>query len=212
MEKTLREKVAAKLSAIKKVLAEEETPEAVALEDVKKVDGTILRIEPAIEVGASVMVIGEDAEMIEAPDGDHELESGDVIKTEGGIIIEVIAVEGEPEEVVEEEMSEEAAPVEETAAPKLDVEALQNQLIDKLNTALTDKINNLKFASVKEVAELKVENATLKEALSDLVEVVEKFAATPTDEPKKKVHNPFKDKEVKEFDFSAIGKALRNRN
>ena len=73
MEKTLREKVAAKLSAIKKVLAEEETPEAVALEDVKMIDGTILRIEPAIEVGATVQVIGEDAEMIEAPDGEHEL-------------------------------------------------------------------------------------------------------------------------------------------
>ena len=209
MEKTLREKVAAKLSAIKKVLAEEETPEAVALEDVKMIDGTILRIEPAIEVGATVQVIGEDAEMIEAPDGEHELESGDVIKTEGGVIIEIIAVEGEPEEVVEEEMSEDA-PVEETAAPKLDVEALQNQLIDKLNTALTDKINNLKFASVKEVADLKAENATLKEALTDLVEVVEKFAATPTEEPKKKVNNPFKDKEKKEFDFSKIGQALRN--
>jgi membrane-associated HD superfamily phosphohydrolase len=209
MEKTLREKVAAKLSAIKKVLAEEETPEAVALEDVKMIDGTILRIEPAIEVGATVQVIGEDAEMIEAPDGEHELESGDVIKTEGGVIIEIIAVEGEVEEVVEEEMSEDA-PVEETAAPKLDVEALQNQLIDKLNTALTDKINNLKFASVKEVADLKAENATLKEALTDLVEVVEKFAATPTEEPKKKVNNPFKDKEKKEFDFSKIGQALRN--
>ena len=209
MEKTLREKVAAKLSAIKKDLAEEETPEAVALEDVKMIDGTILRIEPAIEVGATVQVIGEDAEMIEAPDGEHELESGDVIKTEGGVIIEIIAVEGEVEEVVEEEMSEDA-PVEETAAPKLDVEALQNQLIDKLNTALTDKINNLKFASVKEVADLKAENATLKEALTDLVEVVEKFAATPTEEPKKKVNNPFKDKEKKEFDFSKIGQALRN--
>ncbi len=98
MEKTLREKVAAKLSAIRKVLAEGETP--IALEDVKLVDGTILRIEPAIEVGATVQVIGEDAEMVEAPDGEHELESGDVIKTEGGVIIEIIAVESE--EVVEE--------------------------------------------------------------------------------------------------------------
>jgi uncharacterized protein (UPF0305 family) len=68
---------------------------------------------------------------------------------------------------------------------KLDVEALQNQLIDKLNTALTEKINNLKFASVKEVESLKSENATLKEALTDLVSVVEKFAATPSEEPKR---------------------------
>ena len=58
MEKTLREKITAKLSAIKKVLAEEEIP--VAMEDAKLVDGTIVRIEPAIEIGATVQVISED--------------------------------------------------------------------------------------------------------------------------------------------------------
>jgi hypothetical protein len=51
-------------------------------------------------------------------------------------------------------MSEEApvAPV----APKLDIEALQNQLIEKLNTSLADKINNLKFASAKRLIALKL--------------------------------------------------------
>ena len=208
MEKSLREKITAKLSKIKQVLAEvEPETEEVQLEDHKLVDGTIVRIEPAIEVGATVQVIGEDAQLIEAPDGEHELESGDVIKTEGGIIIEIIPT-GDAVPPVEEEMSEETpAPV----APKLDVEALQNQLIDKLNTELTERINNLKFASVKEVESLKSENATLKEALTDLVSVVEKFAATPSEEPKRKPYNPFKDKEVKEFDFSRIGRVLNKK-
>lgn len=198
-----KENIKANLDKIKVALGVDEAPEEVQLEDAKLVDGTIVRIEPAIEVGATVSVIGEDGQLIEAPDAEHELESGDVIKTEGGVIIEIIQIEGEAPEVVEEEMSEEA-PVAEAVAPKLDIEALQNQLIDKLNTSITEKINNLKFAAVEEVETLKAENATLKKSLTDLVGIVEKFAAEPSEAPKKKPYNPFKDKEKKEFDFSKI--------
>ena len=204
MEKTLREKITAKLSAIKKVLAEEEVP--VGMEDAKLIDGTIVRIEPAIEVGATVQVISEDGSMVEAPDGEHELESGDVIKVEGGVIIELIPIVVEDAPVIEEVMSEEVpvAPV----APKLDIEALQNQLIDKLNTSLADKINNLKFASAKEVNSLKAENKVLKESLTELVDIVQKFAGTPTAEPTKKPYNPFADKQPSKFDFSKVRQSL----
>jgi hypothetical protein len=204
MEKTLREKITAKLSAIKKVLAEDEKP--VALEDAKLVDGTLVRIEPALEVGATVQVISEDGSMIEAPDGEHELESGDVIKVEGGIIIELVPIVIEEETIVEEVMSE-ATPVA-PVAPKLDIEALQNQLIEKLNTSLSDKINNLKFASAKEVNALKAENKVLKESLTELVDIVQKFAGTPIEEPKKKPYNPFSDKEPSKFDFSKVRQSL----
>lgn len=204
MEKTLREKITAKLSAIKKVLAEDEKP--VALEDAKLVDGTLVRIEPALEVGATVQVISEDGSMIEAPDGEHELESGDVIKVEGGIIIELIPIVAEEETIVEEVMSE-ATPVA-PVAPKLDIEALQNQLIEKLNTSLSDKINNLKFASAKEVNVLKAENKVLKESLTELVDIVQKFAGTPIEEPKKKPYNPFADKGESKFDFSKVRQSL----
>ena len=202
-----KENIKANLSKIKIALGvEDEAPASVELEDIKKVDGTILRIEPAIEIGATVQVIGEDAELIEAPDGDHELESGDVIKTEGGIIIEIMAVEGEEEEVVEEEMSEETP---EVKAQPIDVQALTDNVMNKLNEALNDKINNLKFAAIEEVEALTKRNKTLTEAVSELVGIVEQFAGTPSEEPTKKVKNPFK-KDSKEFDFSKIGAALRN--
>jgi len=207
-DKFSKENIEAKLSGIKKLLlGEEEAPEAVELEDVKKVDGTILRIEPAIEEGATVQVIGEDGELIEAPDGEHELESGDVITTEGGVVIAVVMVEGEP--VVEEEMSE----VEETPEPTtkaIDVEALTNNVMNRLNEAITDKINNLKFAAIEDVATLTKRNEALTESVTELLAIVEQFAATPSVEPTKKVNNPFKDKDKKEFDFSKIGQALRN--
>ena len=144
--------------------------------------------------------------MVEAPDGEHELESGDVIKVEGGVIIELIPIVVEDAPVIEEVMSEEVpvAPV----APKLDIEALQNQLIEKLNTSLADKINNLKFASAKEVNSLKAENKVLKESLTELVDIVQKFAGTPTAEPTKKPYNPFADKQPSKFDFSKVRQSL----
>lgn len=201
-----KENIKANLSKIKVALGvEDDAPTSVELEDIKKVDGTILRIEPAIEIGATVQVIGEDAELIEAPDGDHELESGDVIKTEGGVIIEIMAVEAE-EEVVEEEMSEETP---EVKAQPIDVQALTDNVMNKLNEALNDKINNLKFAAIEEVEALTERNKTLTEAVSELVGIVEQFAGTPSEEPTKKVKNPFK-RDSKEFDFSKIGAALRN--
>jgi hypothetical protein len=207
MEKTLRERVTAKLSAIKKVLAEEQAPEAVALEDAKLIDGTIVRIEPAIEIGATVQVISEDGSLMDAPDASHELESGDVIKTEGGVIIEIIPIEAPVEDVVEEEMSEEAPVIAEV--PKgLNVEELTNNVMNKLNEAIVAKINNLKFASVKEVASLKAENKVLRESLTELVDIVQKFAGTPTQEPKKKPYNPFADKEPSKFDFSKVRQSL----
>jgi hypothetical protein len=205
MEKTLREKITAKLSAIKKVLAEEEVP--VAMEDAKLIDGTIVRIEPAIEIGATVQVISEDGSLMDAPDGEHELESGDVIKTEGGVIIEIIPIEAPVEDVVEEEMSEEAPVIAEV--PKgLNVEELTNNVMNKLNEAIVAKINNLKFASVKEVASLKAENKVLKESMTELIDIVQKFAGTPTQEPKKKPYNPFADKEPSKFDFSKVRQSL----
>jgi hypothetical protein len=207
MEKTLRERVTAKLSAIKKVLAEEQAPEAVALEDAKLIDGTIVRIEPAIEIGATVQVISEDGSLMDAPDGEHELESGDVIKVEGGVIIEIIPIEAPVEDVVEEEMSEEAPVIAEV--PKgLNVEELTNNVMNKLNEAIVAKINNLKFASVKEVASLKAENKVLKESMTELIDIVQKFAGTPTQEPKKKPYNPFADKEPSKFDFSKVRQSL----
>jgi len=207
MEKTLRERVTAKLSAIKKVLAEEQAPEAVALEDAKLIDGTIVRIEPAIEIGATVQVISEDGSLMDARDTEHELESGDVIKTEGGVIIEIIPIEAPVEDVVEEEMSEEAPVIAEV--PKgLNVEELTNNVMNKLNEAIVAKINNLKFASVKEVASLKAENKILKESMTELIDIVQKFAGTPTQEPKKKPYNPFADKEPSKFDFSKVRQSL----
>lgn len=201
MEKFTVEKIRTKLSKIKEVLLEEETTtEEVQLEDVKLVDGTIVRIEPAIEVGATVQVIGEDGELIDAPDADHELEDGRIIKTEGGIILQVIEVEGE--EVVEEEMSEET----EVEKPKvgLDVEALQNQLIQRLNDSITEKIEKLRFAKEDEIAVLTEENRELKKTLVEVVEMFQAFTEQEKEAPKKAPSKAWMSKEPNKIDFSTL--------
>ena len=182
------------ISDIRKLLFGEESPEAPEVNELeaaqaKLVDGTILNIDPSLEVGAKVDVLDEAGDLTAAPDGEHELQDGTLITVEGGIIVELVPVEGE--EVVEEEMSEEGAPVEEVQAP-FDIEKLQKQLINKLNVAITEKIDKLRFAKVEELDALKAENATLKEATALLIDVVEKFNEEPKEAPKKTARNPFK--------------------
>lgn len=186
------------LPAIKKLLKFEDEQTEVKAEDVKAVDGTLLRIEPGVEVGASVEVIGEDGQLVAVADGQVELEDGTLLSVEGGIIVEVQAVEGDEQE---EEMSE---VVEEVAeAPAFDIEKLQEQLINKLNVAITEKIDRLKFAKVEEIETLKAENTQLKEAFELTVKMLEKFEATPVEQPKKTHRNPFK-QEASKVDFSKL--------
>jgi hypothetical protein len=158
--------------------------------DAKLVDGTLVRIEPEVAVGAMVQVIGADGELLPAPDAQHQLEDGSVVVTEGGLILEIIAA---PEEVVEVDEVMEAAPA--APAPSFNMEDIQKAVMGKVAGAITERINNLKFASVNEVATLRKENADLKSAVSELASLFEKFVATPTEQPTKKVANYFKTEE-----------------
>jgi hypothetical protein len=94
----ISEMVVAKMPQIKKLLFSEKTAEAFV--DAKLVDGTIVRYD-ALEVGAALSVVGEDGEIVAAPDGEHELESGEIVRTEEGVIVEIL--EAEPVDAEEEE-------------------------------------------------------------------------------------------------------------
>ena len=206
VKKGIRESISdiKNIPAIKKFLKFEDEQEEVpvAAEDVKSVDGTILRIEPAVEVGASVQVIDEAGELIAAPDGQIELEDGKLLNVEGGIIVEVQGAEGE-EEVAEEEMSIEdtVAPLED--APTFDLDKLQKDIIRKLNVAITEKIEKLRFASVEKVEGLEAENEDLKTVIVQMSDILEKMAGEPSTEPKKKFENPFRTENTG-FDFKNV--------
>jgi hypothetical protein len=187
----ISELVGNKLPEIKKVLFGSddttetvETTEEAAVEaaflDAKLVDGTIVRVEPAVEVGASVKVIDEAANEIDAPDGDHELEDGTIIRTEGAVIVEVMAPEAEEEEVEAEDEKEK----EEMASEDVDVDV-------KMAAIAADVIAAHSFASAEVVEGINSRFDEMEKAIGMITDIVEKMAAKPSVEPTKKVNNPF---------------------
>jgi len=171
----ISELVGSKLPEIKKLLFSETTEEAFV--DSKLVDGTIVRVEPALEIGASVAVIGEDGETVPAPDGEHELESGEVVRTEGGVIVEIMTPEpvAEEAEEVEEEMASEE---------KFDAEGFKADILSAVSELIESKIAEAQFAKTEKVSDI-------EKAVGLITDIVEKMAATPKEEPTKKVPNPF---------------------
>ena len=172
----ISEMVVAKMPQIKKLLFSEKTAEAFV--DAKLVDGTIIRYE-ALEVGATLSVVGEDGEIIAAPDGQHELESGEIVRTEEGVIVEILEPEAEPvdaEEEVEEEMSAEA--------PAFDSDSFKEDILGAVSNLIKSEIASAAFAKNDKVSDI-------EKAVSLMSELVEKMAATPKEAPSKKVANPF---------------------
>lgn len=60
------------------------------------VDGTEVKWEGELEVGTAITVVTPEGE-VQAPDGQHELQSGTVIETVGGLVSNIVGVEDEME-------------------------------------------------------------------------------------------------------------------
>ena len=204
----LSELVGNKLPEIKKILfgsddtsAEVEvTDETSAFLDAKLVDGTIVRIEPAVEVGAVVKVIDEEANELDAPDGDHELEDGTIIRTEGAVVVEVLAPETEEEEESEEEVEAEEKDKEEMSTEDVDV---------KMSAIAADVLAAHNFASVEAVEAINTRFDDMEKAIGMITDIVEKMAAKPSVEPTKKVNNPFAKANSQEELVEKMRKALK---
>ena len=131
--------------------------------DAQLADGTIVNIEPDIELGASVAVVTEDG-IVPAPDAEHELASGEKIVTVGGVITEIIpseeeVAEEEAAEEIEEEMSDEVVaqePTPKTVIERTEVERKFAELEEKLAEALKSN-EEFKSQVVKTLEELSKE-------------------------------------------------------
>ncbi len=195
----ISELVGSKLPEIKKLLFSE-TEEK--FEDAKLVDGTIVRYE-VLEIGAALSVVGEDGEIVAAPDGEHELESGVVVRTEGGLIVEILEPEVEPveeeagDEEKEEEMSaDETEETTEEVVAEFDAEAFKLEIMDSVATLIQAEVD--KFAKTEKVGEI-------EKAVGLITDIVEKMAATPKEAPTKSVPNPF----GKGKDYSELANKMR---
>lgn len=132
-----------------------------AFETVLLVDGTTeVTIEPAIEVGAAIVITAEDGTPVAAPIGEYELQDGKIIVVaEDGVVAEV----REGEEVIEEEPMSEDKPEEPNQVKRI-IERIESEKI---------------FSSIEELKEtvkfLKEENEAL---LARLSEVEDSFSKT----------------------------------
>jgi len=150
-------------------------------------DGTAVQIEPALEVGAAVVVVLED-EVVPAPDGEHILEDNTVITVEGGLITAIQNAEEVEEEAVEELSTEST----ETATEREAKTVIESIITEKKFTELVEKVENLE----KESKFLKEENEALTALFNsnkkELGELFKELFAEPTQEPIKKQVNPLK--------------------
>ena len=158
-----------KIEALKKLLFEKEEVKQVFL-DAQLEDGTIVKVEPAIEVGAAVVIIQEDGEVMPAPDGQHKLATGEEFITVEGAITEI--VEAEEDEIVAEPV------VEQSADP-----AEQEQKVKKIVESIVKESHFANQSDINEVAE-SLRNEFKKLIISAFEEYGKEPETVPTEKKK----------------------------
>ena len=168
----------------------EEKTEEVKMETATLVDGTIIEWEGELAVGTPIFVqTGEG--LIPAPDATHEVEGGMLVTTEGGIVTEIVEVE---QEVEVEIAAEEFATVESF-----------NSLLDKFN----EVVARLEAIEMKN-AEQEAKFNSMKDIFSKTVDLVEKVAELPSEEPTKAPAKISK-KEEQFANIMKIAQTLKNK-
>lgn len=183
------------LSEIRHLLFGDEEKKEVAMATAELTDGTIIEWEGELAVGTSIFVqTGEG--LIPAPDATHEVTGGMLVTTEGGVVTEIVEPEVEAKE--EEEMSEDVP------AEFASLEAF-NSLVTRFEEAV-EKLNSLeeKLTNNEEAF------STMREAFGKTVDLVEKVADLPSEEPTKEPAKLSK-KEERFANIANIAKQLKNK-
>jgi len=182
MEKSLLDKVANLLEKVEAKL----TGKPLNM-DLTLSDGTGVYIETQVEgeitAGDKVFITKEDGSNEPAPDGDHELADGKIVKTEGGAITEIM----EPE--MEVELAKEEPKAEEADAEKEEMKAKIEELTNALNAKeeevkavaekfdlLNDKINALEKMTIG--TSTNVVTKTIVNKIEPTITMFDSFAET----------------------------------
>lgn len=177
------------ISEIRTLLFGAEEPK-VEMAEATLVDGTLISWEGELAVGTPLFVqTGEG--LIPAPDATHEVEGGMLVTTEGGIVTEIVETEAEVEVTIE---ANEFASLESF-----------NSLLDKFN----EVVSRLE-AIEKKSAEQETKFNSMKEVFSKTVDLVEKVAELPSEEPVKAPAKLSK-KEEQFANIIKIAQTLKNK-
>lgn len=187
-----------------------------AFVDATLADGTVVKVEPAIEEGAEVFVIDAEGNSLPAPDGEHQLEDGSVIITEGGVIIQIVEAPAVEEEMAKDTPSDGINPeltqiLSDVANRLTDIESKfkAQTILEAKFAALEKKVNELKgFAKEADVTALKSELDAAKELV---VTMANQSSEAPIRQPKKKgSDNPTKE-EMEDAAVQNFSKVLFKR-
>jgi len=152
-------------------------------------DGTLINIEPALEVGAAVVVIDAEGNPAVAPDAEHTLADGSKFVTVEGVITEIMPME---EVVVEEEvpMAEDATETQEQKVKKV-VESIVKESHFATEEKVNEAVESLKALFAEELSKAKNEIKDI--VFKSFTEFGATEKAAPTEKPKalKKKNNLF---------------------
>lgn len=162
----------------------EENVEVQKFEDIVLADGTVAQIEPEVTVGAAVVVEVE-GELLPAPDGVHELSDGREIKTESGVIVDVVEAEEEVEQVVEDELGEDTGLTEDQ---KREARKIIESVITEKHFIEEPKLQDFEkdFESmVEKYNSLEMQIASIRQAYEKVVDLLEILIERPEQTPVK---------------------------
>jgi len=181
------------LEVVEKVEKQERKFESIPL-----LDGNVIEVEPALEVGAAAMVIiGED--ILPAPDGEHILADNTVIVTEGGLISAITPAEEAVEEEVEELDSEATkTPAQEREAKKV----IESIVTEKQFSELKEKFEALEKSNDFLKKELETVQAGYTDKFEKFADLLNELFGESKQEPIVKRKNPLK-KETKNIFLAA---------
>ena len=150
------------LKEIRTMLGFSDEPVAVELATATLTDGTIIEWEGELMVGTAVFVQTAEGN-IPAPDATHEVEGGLLVTTVAGLVTEIV----EPEVEIEVEVAPE----------EFATMTAFNEVVAKMETAIAEL--------TAKVESLTASNNNHKEAMSKAIDLIEKVADLPSDEPTK---------------------------
>jgi len=152
--------------------------------EAKLADGVTIVTWDGELLGADLMVISEEGK-IPAPDGDHTLESGEIVTVADGKVINIEPAKEEEEEI-EIELAEDPEVEAEIESEDYDMKSVVSMLKECMTKIemLEKKMGETKMEEKVEEAMSAINNH--KEAFVQLVDLVDRIAKLPSEEPAEK--------------------------
>jgi hypothetical protein len=157
-------------------------------EDVSLLDGTVIMVEPALEVGAAVVAM-DDEIPVPLPVGEYELNDGRILVVVEAGVIDAINEATIEEEVIEEELNEEVK------TESTDKEREARRVIESI---VTEKVFALEEKFKKQIEDLTTalseEKKERVEFSKESLELISKIGNEPKEEPKQNKRLDFSNK------------------